>query len=238
MTAGAILLTAYYSRLRWQLKKQQHSISRQQLKIGHMERLLELKVLQSKMNPHFIFNSLNAVQYFISSGDKVASMQYMHHFSSFLRSMIRFGDEPAVSIGNETTLLEQYLWLEQNRFPERFEYHIALHGDVKQASILPLLTHVLVEEALYQHLLVQPPQVKGYVNISFAMQEQHLQVEVTDNGAQIMKPPALLHDRIALYNHHTDRKIELRQDTFPSNGRLLNRMLLRIPQPLFEPLIL
>lgn len=204
------------------------------------------------MNPHFLFNSLNSIQYFISADDKKASLQYISRFSAFLRKLIHFGDELSITVKDEADLLREYLWLEHTRFPGQFDYSINLPEELQQAKILPLLTHGLVEAALYRGVLNLEEGKKGLINIDFSTGAEKLLVEVTDNGmnrersGELEKKKGLLkgeedtlNRRIRLFNRQGSRKIHLKFETATGNhADESNHAKLEVPQPLFDASIL
>ena len=223
-------------------------ISKQHEQIDQMNQLLKLKVLQARMNPHFLFNSLNAVQYFIAADDKKASLVYISRFSAFLRKVIRFGDELSISMHDEVELLKEYLWLEQTRFPGQFEYEVELPPDLGHTQILPLLTHGLVEAALYRGVLNLAAGKGGCIKIGVTAMNDRLLVQVNDNGmsreqsGELEKKKGLSADeedmlarRIRLFNRQSKRKIHFSSSRLVANGDgLLNEARLEIPQPLWE----
>lgn len=247
----ALLAAVIYSRYRTkqklnrQLQQHNEQISRQNKKIEHMNRLLKLKVLQARMNPHFIFNSLNSIQYFIAGDDKKASLQYIGRFSAFLRKVINYGDELRIPVSAEAELLKEYLWLENCRFPGRFDYEIKTDPKTQQAAILPLLSLGLVEETLYKGVLNLPPAQKGKLVIDFDTGNNNLVVTITDNGMVRSQSMALekkkglngqenmLDSRIELFNAQNGKKIIKKIKEAEHEGDE-NISVLEIPQPLFS----
>jgi ABC-type amino acid transport substrate-binding protein len=239
-------------KLHKKLAQRNQLISKQNDQIEQMNQLLKLKVLQAKMNPHFLFNSLNSIQYFISADDKKASLQYISRFSAFLRKLIHFGDELSITLKDEAELLKEYLWLEHTRFPGQFEYQVNLPEELQQAKILPLLTHGLVEAALYRGVLNLDEGKKGMIHIDFSGGAGKLCVQVTDNGmtredaGELEKRKGLvngeedtLNRRIRLFNRQGNRKIHLRFETIKLNhAEGANSAKLEVPQPLFDSSIL
>lgn len=230
------------------LEQRNQLISKQNEQIEQMNQLLKLKVLQARMNPHFLFNSLNAVQYFITADDKKASLQYISRFSAFLRKVIHFGDELSIPLQDEADLLKEYLWLEQARFPGQFDYTIVLPDPIGQVRILPLLTHGLVEAALYKGVLNLGEGKKGKITINFSSAADTLFVQVTDNGMSreqakelekrkglAVNDEDMLSRRIKLFNRQGKRKISLKQGLAQNTGdNAINEARLEIPQPLFD----
>ncbi|HEY1201048.1 MAG TPA: histidine kinase [Niastella sp.] len=246
-----ILLTAVlYSRYRTkqklnrQLQEHNQQIVEQHKKIEHMNRLLKLKVLQARMNPHFIFNSLNSIQYFIAGDDKKASLQYIGRFSAFLRKVINYGDELSIAVTAEADLLKEYLWLEHCRFPGRFEYAINISANAQQAAILPLLSLGMVEETIYKGILNLPPEQKGKLTINFNTESNNLVVTINDNGMVRSQAIALekrkglngqenmLESRIELFNAQNGKRIIKKIKEAEHEGEY-NISVLEIPQPLF-----
>jgi hypothetical protein len=215
--------------------------------IEQMNQLLKLKILQARMNPHFLFNSLNSIQYFITGDDKKASLQYIGRFSVFLRKVINFGDELFINVKDEAELVTEYLWLEHCRFQDKFDYEIKVAPGTQGAAILPLLTHSLVEDALYKGVLNLGNGHKGKLCIEFSTEGNTLVVKVSDNGitrteaGRLEKKKGLMNGddtmlqrRIDLFNAQSKRKITRDRIVFQENGIPLNRATLEIPQPLFD----
>src|SRR5690606_18116576 len=126
LIVGAALVIAGILYSRFKSKSRLNKILEQRNKIiasqnSEMENLngkLKMKMLQAKMNPHFLFNSLNAIQYHIGEGKEKEALQYISKFSIFLRKLLQSSDQLQISLSGEIELAELYLWLELNRFPK------------------------------------------------------------------------------------------------------------------------
>jgi hypothetical protein len=244
--SAIVLALLLYNRFQTKQKlNQQLRIKNDQ--IEQMNQLLKLKILQARMNPHFLFNSLNSIQYFITGDDKKASLQYIGRFSAFLRKVINFGDELSIHVKDEAELVTEYLWLEHCRFEDKFDYEILVAPEARNAAILPLLTHSLVEEALYKGVLNLRNGKKGKLSVEFTTEAGKLVVKVSDNGmtrhdAENLErkkglmngEESMLHRRIDLFNAQATRKITNSKSLFQDNGSSLNTATLEIPQPLFD----
>ncbi len=202
-------------RLRKRLRAQAELLRKQGAELERMEGLLGLKLLQARLNPHFLFNSLNSIQYFISLDDKKTSLQYIGRFSAFLRKMIQFGDETAIQLHDETELVRDYLLLEQYRFPDRFDFVIRTLGDAGLEEVPPFLTHHLVEEALYKGVLHLDRSEKGMISIEVRPEGDSIRMEITDNGISghfgkdMESHAAMLEERINRFNALHTRNIRL-----------------------------
>jgi len=244
----AIFAVLLYGRFRTKqrmnrlLKQRNQLISAQNAQIEHMNHMLKLKVLQTRMNPHFLFNSLNSIQYFIIANDRKVSLQYIKRFSSFLRKLIRFGDEVQITVQDEAALLKEYLWLEQTRFPEQLDYEVVAEPPALSMQVLPLLTHGLAESVLYNDIINRYE--KGTVIITFRASGNDLSVTVTGNATGALRTDvpgtadtpeaehaATLTERIRLFNKQQKRKIRFTREVA---GNTINACI-EIPQPLFNP---
>lgn len=241
-----ILSLLLYNRFQTK-QKLNRQLSDKNDQIEQMNQLLKLKILQARMNPHFLFNSLNSIQYFVTGDDKKATLQYMGRFSVFLRKVINFGDELFINVKEEAEMLTEYLWLEQCRFQDKFDYEIKVAPGANAATTLPLLTLSLVEEALYRGVLNNSNDHRGKLTVEFVNKQDTLIVTVTDNGmtrseagklekrkSMLNGDDTMLHRRIELFNAQGKRKIKSNKGIEEENGTLLNTATLEIPQPLFE----
>ncbi|TDH28590.1 transporter substrate-binding domain-containing protein [Segetibacter sp. 3557_3] len=236
-------------RLHDELKERNKLIAEQKQTIEGINEHLKMKILQAKLNPHFIFNSLNSLQYFIGLNDRKSALLYLTRFASFLRNVLNYGDDLLITAAQEAVLLEQYLWLEQCRFPDRFEYsvHFSGNGVTRSALLPPMMVHSLVEDALYLGILNLDSGETGRLCILFEMAGSQLQVTVSDNGLNRttaiarqqskgldneMNASAILHKRLTLYNNNTERKIEVvHQEELPAETTFVNEVRLLVPQP-------
>lgn len=240
--SGVLVSIVLYSRFRTrQILNAQ--LEQQKQQIEQMNQLLKMKILQARLNPHFLFNSLNSIQYFIAGGDKKVSLQYISRFAAFLRKVINYGDELSIQVQDEAGLLREYLWLEHCRFFDKFEYEITVHPSASEASILPFLTHSLVESALYKGILHLTNGHKGRLEIEFNREKENLVVTISDNGlsrsiSQLIEnkkehtngDEQMLLRRIELFNAHHQRKIT----TSAMETEEKHIATLAVPQPLFD----
>jgi Putative regulator of cell autolysis len=124
------------------------------------EEMLELKLraLNSQLNPHFVFNSLNAIQYFVTSEKKIPALEYLSTFSRLMRFYLKQLDKDTVSLYNEIDMLHWYLKLQKLRYDDSFEYTITLekNSDKLEEAIIPaFIIHTLfeniIEHSMFNH---------------------------------------------------------------------------------------
>ena len=143
---------------------------------------IRMTALRSQMNPHFIFNSLNSIQHFITTHEKEEALHYLSKFSKLIRKILENSRQNTVSVSNELELLQLYIQLEQLRFSNKFDYHIAVDEkiDIENTEIPPLLIQPYVENAI-QHGLINKDS-KGDLWLTLERNNGLLICRIEDNG--------------------------------------------------------
>lgn len=115
---------------------------------------LRLMALRSVMSPHFIFNVLNSIQYFIAKNDRMNAINYLSMFSKLVRSILTHSVNNKINLAEEIELLKNYIQLEMIRFENKFTFSIEVHPDVDPESIVipSLLIQPYVENAILHGL--------------------------------------------------------------------------------------
>lgn len=144
--------------------------------------LLELKSLRTQMNPHFIFNSLNSVNSFISKNDDRSANKYLSRFSKLMRMVLENSKYDFVSLASELQVLEIYIDLEHLRFQDKFEYTFEKDQflDTEEIEIPPMLIQPYIENAIWHGLRYKED--KGILAVSVAKVGTSLQWIIEDNG--------------------------------------------------------
>lgn len=143
--------------------------------------LLQQQLLRTQMEPHFIFNTLSALQSFIRFDEKEKSIKYLSQFSKLLRSSLELSRKNYVSLDQELEAIENYLSLQQMRFEYTFSYKIII-PDMDASAILipPMLIQPFVENAIIHGIGNNAE--KGIIVLEIVLQENQLLVKITDNG--------------------------------------------------------
>ncbi len=143
---------------------------------------LEAKALRAQMNPHFIFNSLNAIQELIITENTEEGYKYLSSFSKLLRMVLNNSEKNFITLSAELEMIQLYLSLEALRFKQSFNYEIIIDESVETEIIqVPsLLMQPYVENAVWHGLRHK----KGNKNLLITIKEnsQQLQIEIDDNG--------------------------------------------------------
>lgn len=145
---------------------------------------LELKAIYAQINPHFIFNTLNAAQYFINKKRFDDAYTHVSKFSRLLRSYLKSSQDRYVVLDEEIQMLKNYIELQQTRFEEKFEYRMEVENKipVHNIKIPSLLLQPLVENAINHGLFHK--ESGGLLVIKFlqGVNSQQLVCIIEDNG--------------------------------------------------------
>lgn len=168
-----------------ELKTYKNDLNREREAQSRLETLLnrtQLKFLESQINVHFLFNTLNTIaqQAYLEGADTVASLTYA--LSNLLR--LSLGKEEAqVTIQEELNYIRDYLYIQNTRFPNKFKAEI--HVDPKIMGVrIPLMSlMVLVENAILHGF--QNIDYPGKLIISGNIEGDHILLQVEDNGCGI-----------------------------------------------------
>ncbi|MCD4772888.1 MAG: histidine kinase, partial [Bacteroidales bacterium] len=128
--------------------------------------LSEQKALRSQMNPHFIFNSLNSIQYFILKKDDETADLYLANFSSLMRKVLENSKYNTISLSEELGTLKIYLDLEVLRFENKFGYQINVNKSIDEDDIRipPMLIQPYLENAIWHGLMLK--KTKGLLKLN------------------------------------------------------------------------
>jgi hypothetical protein len=180
---------------------------------------LQLSSLQSQMNPHFIFNALGAVQYFIQTHDTERADEYLSNFAMLMRSILESSKSKYIRLNEELRLLELYVGLEKVRFESLFEYDIKVDVNVDtEIDIPPMIVQPFVENAI-NHGLYNLKEREGYLLIHFGMpQEDKLIITISDNGVGRKKAAQL---RMKKHKSRGTQIVQERLDTINNGDELI-----------------
>lgn len=143
---------------------------------------MESKALQAQMNPHFLFNSLNSIRLFVLKNEVDSAANYIAKFSKLLRMILNYSRQDMITVYDEIQSMKLYMDFERLRFDNGFDFDIEINGqDVLDCRIPPLIVQPFIENAIW-HGLMPRMDSKGYIHVSFKLDEKALRVTVEDNG--------------------------------------------------------
>ena len=239
---GLCLIGTIYLIVRWRFNAYKQKINR--------ERALsesELKALRSQINPHFIYNSLNAIQDFILQNQKEDAHLYLTKFATLMRSILSHSRASTVSLEEEITSLSLYLELETLRFNNQFTFQFIVDEqiDTEYVQIPSMILQPYIENAILHGLATINE--GGKIIISFSLKNNFLVSTIEDNGIGRKKAAesrkqriwkghkslgmAVTQERIDLISHHQKEKtrIEISDLVNETNTPLGTRVTIYFP---------
>lgn len=155
--------------------------ARSQRRLGEMSKEkaeAELNFLRSQINPHFLFNSLNAI-YFLIDKHNTAARQTLLQFSDLLRYQLYDCNEDTIGIEKEVAYLQDYIRLQQLRKDQHYDVQVSVDPAVNGFSITPLLLIPFVENA-FKHLSHHTDR-RNYVVVSMSRRNGSFQFVVENS---------------------------------------------------------
>ena len=157
--------------------------------------------LRQQMNPHFIFNTLNSIQYYMYQHDKLSTNNYLTKFSSLMRKVLENSQHTSISLRDELEALKLYLELEMIRFKDKFDYEIKVDEEIDTLlyKVPTMLIQPYVENSISHGLM--PFQGKGLVKIYLKLENEYISCTIEDNG--IGREAAQEKNRNDQHNHNS-----------------------------------
>jgi PAS domain S-box-containing protein len=159
-------------------KARERELSQANKQIGE----LKLMALRSVMNPHFIFNVLNSIQYFIAKNDRVNAINYLSTFSKLIRGILTHSVNNKIKLVDEIEMLKNYIQLEMTRFENKFQFVLNIDKEIEMDNIeIPsLLIQPYVENAILHGLYNKLS--NGTLTINILNREDAVVFEIQDDG--------------------------------------------------------
>ncbi|WP_343246814.1 sensor histidine kinase [Diplocloster hominis] len=194
-------MTSYVSHLISQVYEKQLSI-----------REMELKFLQSQMNPHFMFNVLNTIALQAKMDRNEELFQMITSFSQLIQAKIYRKDTEKVQMKQELEYVQYYLYLQSFRYGERLRYEIQVSDEKLTEMFIPKLCIQLIVENAVVHG-IEPKAENGFVRVEIYQCGNEIWIDTTDNGMGFGQDGGILlplpetgreagHNRVGLNNVH------------------------------------
>lgn len=198
----------------------------------------EMAALRAQMNPHFIFNCINAIDNLIQTGEKDNATTYLAMFARLIRNVLDSSKNNIIPFQRDLESIKLYIELEQFRCSNKFSYTIdtdadLLNGDYK---VPPLIIQPFIENAIH-HGLLNKESGSGQLSISISLKEDYIKYTIIDNGVGreraaalnlINKPEHLSYgiaistERLDRYNEDFDsiQIIDLYENSLPAGTKV------------------
>ncbi|WAC14949.1 histidine kinase [Dyadobacter pollutisoli] len=173
---------------------------------------MEMSLLRSQMNPHFIFNSLNSIRYQILKKDYDSAATYLTRFSKLLRYILQNSREHVISLADEIETNRLYVQLESLRFDQGLEFNLDISReiDISEIMVPPMLLQPYIENAV-KHGLVPSSRESKKLTITVRPYGEGFIFIVEDNGIgrKASSKRTLLDDKQSLGMRIAGERIEL-----------------------------
>lgn len=165
-------------------------------------RTTEQKLLQAQINPHFLYNTLDAIIWLAEAGEKEQVIMMVTALSDFFRTTLSKGRD-YITVEEEESHIRSYLQIQKFRYQDILEYEIDIPKEMYEYQILKLTLQPLVENALYHG--IKNKRGMGHIRVSGHIDSGYLVFLVTDNG-QGMTPDRLAEVQEEMNSDHLDER--------------------------------
>jgi signal transduction histidine kinase len=145
----------------------------------------QLKMLRYQLNPHFLFNTLNAVSSLVQDKKVTRANGMIVQLSNFLRHSLYSDPVRRVTLKEELDAVHLYLNIEQERFRDRLALHFEISEDAQEVKVPSLILQPLVENAI--KYAIAPFEEGGIISIVATRDDDYLVLELSDTGPGITK---------------------------------------------------
>ncbi len=204
----------------------------------------KMEALRAQINPHFVSNSLNAIESLVNHDQKDAAAKYIIHFSRLSRQILNSSRDGVTTLAEELKMLEHFLALEQLRFRDKLNYRIDVAPDLENQPVeLPaMILQPYVENAIWHG--IKPKQGPGLLLVKVEKQDKSLICTIEDDGigrekAREIKAKSLMQhksvgmqitqERLKTIGHVKDTQVDI-IDLYDDQGQPSGtRIVIRLP---------
>ncbi len=210
---GALILILLFGGLYWLYHIRQKN---KVLKLEKRQAELQYSLLRAQMNPHFIFNALNAIQGFFVNQKLIQGNEFLGKFSSLIRRVLDQSKLPVHTLAQELDTLKLYLDIEKERLENHLDYSIQTAENVDSAllELPPLIFQPFVENAIWHG--IAPKEGKGHIwiDISWNDTQEQLHCLIKDNGVGLTDSKGFID------KSHVSRGIQITRERLGERGTI------------------
>ena len=167
-------------------QKSKNAEVRLAVKLKEMEEL-KMTALQSQMNPHFLFNSLNSINNFVIKSEVEKASDYITKFSKLIRVILNSSSSPTSTLSEELEILGLYVKLEQMRVTGGFNYKVNIDENLNLESIKvpPLFLQPFIENSIWHGIMKK--EGEKIIELRIKEDDGYVLCIIKDNGVGINK---------------------------------------------------
>ena len=203
-----------------------------------------MDALRAQINPHFLSNSLNAIENLVNKGENKAASKYLVHFSRLSRMILSGSRKGEVTLSEELSTLKHFLKIEQLRFPDKLQFSFEQSPDLDANTILvpAMILQPYVENAIIHG--IKPKEDPGHLLIKTEKEGKFLKCTIEDDGIgreksrQLKAKSALTHqshgmkiteERLKATGKAKGAKVEIIDRYDINENALGTRVIIKIP---------
>lgn len=202
----------------------------------------ESKLLLTQLNPHFIFNALTSIQFYLmNEASKEKALDYLASFALLMRKVLEGSRRTYISIEDEISALTYYLELQKVRFDNSFDYTISVDvsGEASEIMIPPMFAQPFIENSLEHGIFKMD---NGLIEVSFTQKGEKIIIVIDDNGVGVGEAIQRKRDHQSMASDITNERIMLIKKLYkqrvsfsiknrldPSGKTLGTRVVLELP---------
>lgn len=168
------------------------------------KRKAEISTLQAQIKPHFLYNTLDTIQWMAKEKEAEEIAQMVSNLSSLLRTGLNNGDE-IIKLRGEIKHVESYLMIQKVRYENKLNYEINIDENILDYNVIKLILQPLVENAIYHG--IKEKRGKGEIIILGTLENDKIHIKVIDNGIGI-----------------SESKLEMINSLLKGNGSATNKL--------------
>ena len=168
-------------------------------------RKAEFELLQSQINPHFLYNTLDAIVWLAESGEKEKVVSTVSSLSNFFRASLNQGKD-IVTVKEDIGHVRSYLEIQKVRYQDILDYEIDIPDEINMYLIPKITIQPLVENALYHG--IKNKRGKGTIKITGEKHDEYITISISDNGLGITD------ERLAVVMNNINNRSESEKTTF------------------------
>lgn len=151
-----------------------------QYRLGQEKKGAELKALQSQINPHFLYNTLDMILWMAQKDEKENIQEVVYALSDYYKLILNKGED-VVPLIDELRLCEMYAAIQQKRFKGKIRFEIEVEAEA-EACLLPKITLQPIVENAIIHGVLEKPEKEGRIRIKGSVRSGRLRLTVSDDG--------------------------------------------------------
>lgn len=217
----------------------EHKVKQEQEKLLSAQKEmvdLKLKVLRSQMNPHFIFNALNAIQFFITSGNQKLALNYLSVFSKLIRFYLKHIESETIHLSDEIEMLKRYLTLQKLRYNDQVSYSFSINEDFKNndpmipSFVLQTLFENIIEHAIFNQyknfsintkVSIKTKRVKVKIDFNYDLTDEKKVKYVPEYRNQLLKWQDQIRKLKRLKNYDIKKKVVFEKNKKKNGGTIV-----------------